>query len=115
MVVKLRLAGLTVAAAVSPLVTVTVTAAVGCVDKATVNVPLPPSATLSSVALNTRARSLTSIVNVKVSLSLAAVLLSESVTVYVYVVALCVAVGVPDSTRVEAVNVTPAGNDGDSE
>ena len=57
----------------------------------------------------------TSIVNVKVSLSLAAVLVSASVTVYVYVVALCVAVGVPDSTRVEAVNVTPAGNDGDSE
>ena len=59
--------------------------------------------------------SATAIVNVRVSLSLAAVLLSESVTVYVYVVALCVAVGVPDSTRVEAVNVTPAGGDGDSE
>ena len=56
----------------------------------------------------------TAIVNVKESVSLAAVLPSASVTVYVYVVAPCVAVGVPDSIRVVASNVTPAGGEGDS-
>ena len=56
----------------------------------------------------------TAIVNVKESVSLEAVLPSESVTVYVYSVASCVAVGVPDSVRAVALNVTPAGREGDS-
>ena len=59
--------------------------------------------------------STTSIVNVRVSLSPAPRLPSESVTVYVYVVASCSVVGVPDSTRVEELKVTPAGHGRDSE
>ena len=74
-------------------------------------IAVPSSHTRSTTGGNTGVVSgTTSIVNVSVSVSP-----SKSVTLYVYVLAICGLVGVPDSVRVEALNVTPRGGDGDNE